>query len=131
MVSPTDIEYAQKLRGLRLSKNMKQAEASTLLKFNSQQQYSRLENGQAVFSDEIIAQICEVFKITPEQFTGNNHYFFESPYANAQIGGNNHSNNNDTSIIHELLKAKDEIIKGKDELLEKLKQEIILLKSKS
>ncbi len=48
-----------------------------------------------------------------------------------QFGGNNHSNNNDASIINELLKAKDEIIKGKDELLEKLKQEIILLKSKS
>lgn len=126
MVSPTDIKYVQRLRGARLSKNIKQSEASDLLGFKNQQQYSKLENGHLPFTDEIILAICDKFEITPEQFTESNPYnFVDSPYANSQNGSNNSIN--DIHLIQDILKLKDELLKSKDETL-KAQEELIRLK---
>jgi transcriptional regulator with XRE-family HTH domain len=58
MVSPTDIIYAQCLRSLRLAKDIKQLEAANLIGLKDQQSYTKLENGQLPFSDEIIKNIA-------------------------------------------------------------------------
>lgn len=122
MVSPIDLIYAQRLKALRIKKGLHQKEATNLLGFNTQQQYSELEQGHKQFTDDLIQLICEKFEIKKEEFvSGDSNYFNESPYANSQNGTNNSIN--DKVVVEKLLHAKDETIKSKDELLEKYRKE--------
>jgi len=100
-----------------------------LLGLKNQQEYSNLEGGHIPFTDEIIKIICGSFEISPEEFTsaGPNVYFDNSPYAHSQNSGNNHNNNNDISIINDLLKAKNEELRLKDEAF-KAQEELIKVK---
>lgn len=83
---------------------------------NSQQEYSKLENGKLFFTDDIIQNICESFNISLEEFLSN------SPQTNIANSPNtfNHSKNNyinDKDFIDSLIKAKDETIKSlKDQI---------------
>jgi len=123
MVAPTDIKYSQRLRGLRLAKDIKQHEAANLLGLNNQQTYSKLENGQMAFTDEIIKKVCDTFSISPEEFTntGQNINISNSPQANFNSPN---SFNNDVHMIHQLLKSKEEIIVAKENIIDLLKKEI-------
>jgi transcriptional regulator with XRE-family HTH domain len=123
MVAPTDIKYSQRLRGLRLAKDIKQHEASNLLGLNNQQTYSKLENGQMAFTDEIIKKVCDTFSISPEEFTntGQNINISNSPQANFNSPN---SFNNDVHMVHQLLKSKEEIIVAKENIIDLLKKEI-------
>lgn len=69
MVNSIDIFYAKKLRSLRLSKDIKQLEAARLLGLKDQQSYSKIENGQVGFSDDLIISICKAFSMSPAYFT--------------------------------------------------------------
>jgi transcriptional regulator with XRE-family HTH domain len=123
MVAPTDIKYSQRLRGLRLAKDIKQHEAANLLGLNNQQTYSKLENGQMAFTDEIIKKVCDTFSISPEEFTntGQNINISNSPQANFNSPN---SFNNDVHMVHQLLKSKEEIIVAKENIIDLLKKEI-------
>ena len=82
-----NVSHAKKLRILRKSKDLKQSDIAVHLKL-TQQAYSKLENGDTVFSDELIEKIAAFFHITPEEF--------EKPLESMFIGNN--SMNKDTSI---------------------------------
>ena len=69
MIAPTDILYAQKLRSLRMGKAFKQSIVYKSMGFNSQQEYSKLENGKIHFTDAIIDKVSQPFNISPEDFT--------------------------------------------------------------
>ncbi len=121
MVTATDIKYAQKLRSLRLYKDYKQDTISKILGFNSQQQYSKLENGQMSFSDDIIRKICKEFEISFDDFIGSG----QSLKFSKDLNSNSNNNLNDeVLLIHELLRAKDDIIKS-------LKEQINIIKEKN
>jgi transcriptional regulator with XRE-family HTH domain len=128
MISPVDIHYTKRLRGLRLSRDIMQKEAFELLGLKNQQEYSNLEGGHLHFTDEIISAICKSFEISPQEFTSGepNIYFENSPYAHAQNSGNNH-NNNDNAFIQDIIKAKDDALKAKEEII-KVQEEIIKTK---
>ncbi len=119
-----DTLYANKLRYLRLSGDLKQELLAKELSL-SQQSYSKLETGKTQFSDEIIARISQYFNITPAEFV--------KPMERVQISNspNAHSSHhhiNDIKLIeanHLLtlaaLQAKDETIAAKDEVIQTLK----------
>ncbi|MBX3163350.1 MAG: helix-turn-helix domain-containing protein [Bacteroidetes bacterium] len=89
-------------------KGLTQKEAAAKLNYNSQQQYSKLENGQTHFTDELKNKICEKFAVSPEAFTN----------------GTQHNHGiNDLNVLQELLQSQKETIKSKDKLIEKLEQE--------
>ena len=129
MVSQTDIKYAQRLRGLRLGRDIKQTEAARTVGLKDQQTYSKFENGQLPFTDEIISQICRGFSITPEEFTNPNQNISFSNSPNANLNSPN-SFNNDVAIIHQLIRPKDEIIIAKENIIALLKNELQDLKGK-
>jgi transcriptional regulator with XRE-family HTH domain len=126
MVSPTDIIYAQRLRSLRLAKDIKQLEAANLIGLKGQQSYSKLENGQLPFSDEIIKNICKSFSITPEAFMkGDQHAnMINDPSVKS-------STDNDKTMFQQLIKSKEEIITAKENLISFLKEEIARLRKHS
>jgi transcriptional regulator with XRE-family HTH domain len=68
MITQNDVKYAERLRGLRLDNRIKQENAFLLLGLKRQQDYSLLENGKKNFTDELILKICEVFKVSPQDF---------------------------------------------------------------
>jgi transcriptional regulator with XRE-family HTH domain len=129
MINPIDIKYAQRLRGLRLTRDLKQSQAAKLLGFNNQQMYSKLENGQSTFTDELIKKVCVVFEISAEDFTNPNPNinFSNSPNSNSP---NSSFLNNDTSVIHQLIKSKDELIAAKEDVINLLKKQLDGLKAK-
>lgn len=109
MINPTDIKYAQRLRGLRLINNIKQESIYKMIGLSSQQEYSKLENGKLNFTDDIILKISETFNVSPEEFVNSNHLtsIIHSPNSI------NHSQNNtinDNDLINQLIKSKDETI---------------------
>lgn len=121
MITPTDIQYAQKLRALRITKNVKQEDAYLLLNLNSQQEYSKLENGKRNFTDELIEKISEAFNVTTDEFV--------SPIQNTNISNSpnsfNHSQNNivnDSDFVGKLLNSKDETIFSQNETILVLKE---------
>lgn len=57
----------ENLKDLREKNCMKQSEASVLFGM-IQQNYSKLECGKKIFSDDILNSICNVFNITPNEF---------------------------------------------------------------
>ncbi len=125
MIEPTDIIYAQKLRGLRLGRNLKQTVLCTKIGISSQQEYSKLENGKMHFTDEILEKISQAFEMTVEEFM--------MPQGNANISNSPNANNNSPhgsvnhiSLIETVLKSKDETIimqKQHIQLLEKILKE--------
>ena len=107
MISPTDIKYAQRLKGLRLVNDMKQEQAYEMIGLSSQQEYSKLENGKLNFSDEIINKICATFNITPDEFVNSSQLTSISNSPNSI----NHSQKNvinDSDFISQLLKSKED-----------------------
>jgi transcriptional regulator with XRE-family HTH domain len=129
MITPTDIQYAQKLRALRINKNVKQEDAYLMLNLNSQQEYSKLENGKKSFTDELIEKISEAFNVSADEFI--------SPIQNTNISNSpnsfNHSQNNivnDSDFVGKLLKSKDETISSQNETIKQLKEMVELLKRK-
>jgi transcriptional regulator with XRE-family HTH domain len=130
MVAPTDIKYSQRLRGLRLAKDIKQHEAANLFGLNNQQTYSKLENGQMAFTDEIIKKVCDTFSISPEEFTNTGQNINISNSPQAKFNSPN-SFNNDVHMVHQLLKSKEEIIVAKENIIDLLKKEIDRLSLKN
>ena len=120
MISPTDIKYAQRLRGLRLANDIKQEQAYEMIGLNSQQEYSKLENGKLNFSDEVINKICAAFNISPDEFVNSSQL---TSILNSPNSINHSQNNiiNDSDFVSQLIKSKDDIIivlKKQVELLE-------------
>ena len=68
MITSEDLNYAKRLRELRRNKGWKQLLAAEKIGLNSQQEYSKLENGKMHYTDEIIKTICQVFKIHISDF---------------------------------------------------------------
>lgn len=124
MIEPIDIIYAQKLRTLRQTKNIKQEEAYVLLNLPSQQEYSKLENGKRKFTTELIKKICDVFQIATNEFI--NHA--NSKRSSNKMRSLNHKNN--TDVLEKLLKSKDEIILSQIKTINQLNDMIELLKKK-
>ncbi len=120
MISQTDIKFAQRLRGFRLQRDLKQDTAAKLLGLKNQQTYSKLENGQLEFTDEIIKSVCEGFSITIEEFTNESKFISLHNSPNANFHSPN-SFNNDFSLITELLKTKDDLILSLKEQIATLK----------
>ena len=67
MAKITNINYAKKLRFLRTTVGIKQAEMASKLSI-SQQAYSVLENGKTHFTDKLINSICVIFNIAFQDF---------------------------------------------------------------
>ncbi len=122
MIENTDIIYAHKLRHLRFSKHYKQEAVAQMLGLKSQQEYSNLENGKVNFTDEIIANICNTFEITEEEFARpmETIHITDSPHAN-NAHNSNSNNINDIKLI-------DTILQSKDETIAALKEQNVLLK---
>jgi transcriptional regulator with XRE-family HTH domain len=108
-----DMLYANKLRFLRVSKNLKQEVVSKALNL-SQQAYSNLENGKTHFADEVIEGISRYFEMSPSDFLKpiEKISFSNSPHAYS-----NFNNTNEMSLIQDLVKSKDEAIQAKNEAL--------------
>jgi transcriptional regulator with XRE-family HTH domain len=117
MITVNDPKYAQRLRGLRLNKGLKQELVAKTIGISSQQEYSKLENGKIHFSDELIVKVCTAFNISPDEFinAGQGGSILQSPHSlnNSQ----NNSSINDSSIIEQLVRSKDETIHAQKELL--------------
>lgn len=60
--------YASRLYKLRREANLKQPVVAMALG-KGQQAYSKLERGETDFSDEVVDNICNYFKITLDDFT--------------------------------------------------------------
>lgn len=125
MITSTDIHYAQRLRGLRLGRDLKQKQAADLIGLDSQQTYSKLENGQLSFTDELIQKICTAFEIKPGEFTntGSNVSINNSPNSPT----NNYSPNspiNDISLINTALAAKQETIDALKALVQNYEKQL-------
>lgn len=61
-------EYLGKnLKDIREKNKMKQSEAAILFGM-TQQNYSKIECGKKVFTNEILSNICSIFHITPNDF---------------------------------------------------------------
>ena len=121
-----NVIFANKLLELRKDSNFKQEVVAKGLEF-SQQAYSKLERGDRNFSPIIIKKICAFFKISISNFlnTGSQIKFSNSPQANT-----NNSFNNDSNLIEELLKSKEDTILSQKELIIQLKQSIEYLTNK-
>ncbi len=63
-ITELDKHYANKLKELRKNCNIKQFTMLDYLGFESQQQYSDLENGKKHFAFELIFKICKYFNIS-------------------------------------------------------------------
>jgi transcriptional regulator with XRE-family HTH domain len=124
MIQNTDILYAQKLRHLRLSKNIKQEAIFKQIGFESQQAYSNLENGKTHFTDDILNKIAKVFGIDVSEFTKPVDHVMLNHSPNAYI----QSNHNNNDFIEKMVHSYESCIKAKDELIEMLKKEIEMLK---
>lgn len=125
MITSTDIHYAQRLRGLRLGRDLKQKQAADLIGLDSQQTYSKLENGQLSFTDELIQKICTAFEIKPEEFTstGSNVSINNSP--NSPYNSNSpNSFINDISLINTALAAKQETIDALKALVQNYEKQL-------
>ncbi len=129
MITETDLKLAERLRGIRLSKDIKQEFAFTMIGLTSQQEYSKLENGKIHFDDDLIKKVCKGFNISPEDFLGgaNKTYITNSPNSNS-LNYSTNSTLNDISLINKLISSKEEtiaslreIITIKDELINALK----------
>jgi transcriptional regulator with XRE-family HTH domain len=125
MITELDIVYAQRLRGLRLTNGIKQETAFSMLGLNTQQEYSKLENGKINFTDDLIERISLAFKVSPEDF------------INPSQGGNvlNSPNSlnhiiNDNEFVTKLINSKEETIEVQKELINQLKNTIALLSKK-
>lgn len=68
MVTIRDLMYAAKLKALRAQKNVKQLYAASLIGIECQQHYSDFESGKKHFSEEMIRDICNGFKIPMSEF---------------------------------------------------------------
>jgi transcriptional regulator with XRE-family HTH domain len=129
MIEPIDVIYAQTLRTLRQTKNIKQEEAYALLNLPSQQEYSKLENGKRKFTTQLIKKICDVFQLSTNEFTNHANKIsnLNTTHSLNHIAINS---SNNTDVLDKLLKSKDEIILSQTETINQLKDMIELLKKK-
>ena len=70
-ITEQDKYYANKLKELRESRNIKQFAMFEHLGLDNQQRYSDLENGKKHFTFELIFKICKFFNISTLEFRGN------------------------------------------------------------
>lgn len=68
MITIRDLMYAAKLKALRGQKNIKQFHAACIIGIECQQHYSDFESGKKHFTEDIIRQICNGFKIPISEF---------------------------------------------------------------
>jgi transcriptional regulator with XRE-family HTH domain len=101
MIESVDVIFANKLRYLRLMKNMKQEQLAIKMGM-SQQVYSNFENGKTHFADEVIKLVSEAFDMKPSEFVKSvdNVNISNSPNSNSQYSTNN-SSVNDAKVIEE------------------------------
>lgn len=105
---------ASRLRQLRKEKDIKQEVMAQHLGI-SQQAYSMLEKGQRNFSSEIITKICSIFNIPVVEFFN---FGTQQKIINSANSNSTYSYvNNDTQIVQELLKSKDELIEMQKKLI--------------
>ena len=109
------VTHAKKLRFLRKQSDKKQNDVAQFLGL-SQQAYSKLENAETSFSDEIIEKISQFFGITPAEF--------ENVQESVYVGNNayNHSSNNH-AIDERFLKSYEALLEQNRKLFEDLIQE--------
>ncbi|MFO0320880.1 MAG: helix-turn-helix domain-containing protein [Bacteroidota bacterium] len=117
---------ANKLQELRKEHGLKQDVLAKELKF-TQQAYSKLERGASNFTPVILKRICNYFSVSATTFlnTGSQTKFDKSPQAN-----NQNSFNNESKLVDELIKSKNEIIASQGETIKQLKEMVELLKRK-
>lgn len=70
-ITEQDKHYANKLRELRESRNIKQFAMFEHLGLDNQQRYSDLENGKKHFTFELIFKICKYFDLSIIEFRGD------------------------------------------------------------
>ncbi len=111
------LSHAKKLRFLRKSFDRKQSEIAEALNL-SQQAYSKLENGETIFTDSTIERIATYFNITAADF--------EKQMDSITIGNNNSNTGSniqtvDLKLVETLQKAYEQnttllelLIKEKD-----------------
>ena len=129
MITTTDINYAERLRNLRIDKRVKQEVAFKLIGLKRQQEYSELENGKKQFTDALILKISKAFNICVEEFMNPAQHTSKIHSPNANTTATN-SFNNDITLIQVLLVAKNEIIASQTETIKQQKEMIELLKLK-
>ncbi|GAB4457011.1 MAG: hypothetical protein OHK0036_20690 [Bacteroidia bacterium] len=109
---------ASRVRQLRKEKDIKQEVMAQKLGI-TQQAYSQLEKGQRNFNTELITKLCAIFNVPVVEFFN---FGTQQKIINSANGNSTYSYvNNDSQIINELLKSKDEVIQTLKELLEKYK----------
>jgi len=77
--------YASKLKALREQKNIKQLYAASIIAIQCQQHYSDFESGKKNFSDEVIKNICDGFKVSIEDFKKINFDILDELIHNAGL----------------------------------------------
>jgi transcriptional regulator with XRE-family HTH domain len=123
-----NVILGQKLKFLRLKKNWNQQSVAKLIGLSSQQVYSKLENGETSFTDDVINKISKTFDMDPTEFVKPN----ESIHISNSPNANNNSPNgilNEAMLIKELLKAKNETIELLHILINEMKNTIELLQN--
>jgi transcriptional regulator with XRE-family HTH domain len=128
MEQNVDLLLGQRLKFFRLKKNWNQQSVAKLIGMTSQQTYSKLENGETHFTDEIIEKISKTFSIEPAEFV--------KPIEAIHISNSPHANNNspnstlnEIQFVKELIRAKDETIESLRLLLEEKDNLITLLRN--
>lgn len=106
---------ANRLRQIRKEKDIKQETMAQKLSI-SQQAYSQLEKGQRNFSSELIVRLCNIFNIPVIEFFnfGNQQKIINSANSNSTYN----YVNNDSQLVQELLKSKDELIEMQKKMLQ-------------
>jgi transcriptional regulator with XRE-family HTH domain len=123
-----DLMYANKLRYMRFSKNLKQEAIAK--EFNmSQQAYSNLENGKTHFADDIIDRIAHYFETTPSEFIKPIDHVYINNSPNTQ-SNSPHGQYNESKLIEANHLLTIEALKSKDEAILALKAYINKIESK-
>lgn len=119
------VTHAKKLRFLRKQSDKKQNDVAQFLGL-SQQAYSKLENAETGFSDEIIEKISQFFGISPAEFervqesvyVGNNGYNNSPHHSNNTI--DNHFLQSYKDLLEQNRKLFEDLIQEKDERIKLL-----------
>ncbi len=110
MIVNPDILYAQKLRALRIVKGYKQEVIAKKLNM-SQQVYSKLEFGKKPFTDNLIQGICDLFEISPEEFTSTTGFMniqSNSPHAYGYANNVNALESLMSNFLQEIQQSREE-----------------------
>lgn len=112
MVTSLNLKYAERLRALRLLKDIKQKHAAELLGLPNQQSYSKLENGSRLFTEDMIGRVCAVFELSVDTF--KNCPLTQSPNQHRERD----KPMNRKIPVEEILTAKDELIESQRNVIQ-------------